>query len=91
MLEPVNLRDLARREDNYKSLLLEHVQALGWSQPQYRVLNEAGPSHDRVFTVEVVLGTVSYGHGKAGSKKKAEQLAAGEALARLRTEEPDDA
>ena len=38
MLEHVDLNDLAERQDNFKSLLLEYVQAQGWPQPQYRVL-----------------------------------------------------
>ena len=87
----VNLVELAGLQDNYKSLLLEHVQAQGWPQPQYRVTSEKGPSHDRVFTVEVFLRDRPYGQGTAGSKKKAEQEAAGRALARLLSERELDA
>lgn len=87
ILEELDLEDLAHQRDNYKSLLLEHVQALGWSQPQYRVMHEEGPSHEKTFTVEVILNDRSYGQGQARSKKKAEQAAAGEAIDRLRHEE----
>ncbi len=87
VLEELDLEDLAHQRDNYKSLLLEHVQAKGWPQPQYRVTHEEGPSHDRTFTVEVLLNDRPYGRGQARSKKKAEQAAASEAILRLRNEE----
>lgn len=88
VLADIDLEELAEQRDNYKSLLLEYVQALGWPQPQYEVMLEEGPSHDKVFTVQVLLRERPYGRGRAPSKKKAEQLAAGEALNRLRAEEP---
>ena len=83
ILKETDLEDLAYQRDNYKSILLEHVQALGWQQPIYRVAHEEGPSHERIFTVEVVLGDKVYGKGQARNKKTAEQEAAGEALERL--------
>lgn len=87
ILKETDLEDLAHQRDNYKSLLLEYVQALGWPQPHYRVLSEDGPSHEKVFTVDVILRDEPYGRGEARSKKKAEQEAAGRALDRLRHEE----
>ena len=86
MLDPVNLASLAERRDNYKSLLLEYVQAQGWAQPVYRVAAEEGPSHDKTFTVEVLIDGRPWGIGTAGSKKKAEQQAADMAMERLRDE-----
>ncbi|MGI9173879.1 MAG: ribonuclease III [Rhodothermales bacterium] len=85
--EPVNLPELARQRRNYKSLLLEYAQARGWAQPRYHVTTLEGPSHDRTFTVEVLLNDEAYGEGTAQSKKKAEQQAAGQALERVRAEE----
>lgn len=90
ILEVIDLEDLAHQHDNYKSLLLEYVQALGWEQPQYQVADEDGPSHEKTFTVEVILNDDAYGRGRARSKKKAEQEAASQALDRLRHEEPHD-
>lgn len=87
-LDPIDLDALARAFTNYKSLLLEHMQARGRPQPTYRVVHEEGPSHDKTFTVEVLLDGTPHGTGTAGSKQKAEQQAAREALDRLRTEEP---
>ena len=79
-----DLSVLAAKRDNFKSILLEYVQAEGWPQPQYRVVTEEGPSHDRIFTVEVLVNEAPYGQGEAASKKSAEQKAAREALERLR-------
>ena len=61
---------------NYKSWLLEHVQAGGESFPEYRVLRETGPDHKKEFTVEVVVDGKVLGRGKGMSKKRAEQEAA---------------
>lgn len=85
--EHVELAEVAEQRSNFKSLLLEHVQARGRTQPAYRVVSEEGPSHDRRFTVEVLVEGRPAGSGRARSKKQAEQIAAEEALARLRQEE----
>ncbi|MEX0822594.1 MAG: ribonuclease III [Rhodothermales bacterium] len=90
ILKEIDLEDLAHQRDNYKSLLLEYVQALGWEQPRYQVADEDGPSHEKTFTVEVILNDDAYGRGRARSKKKAEQEAASQALDRLRHEEPHE-
>ncbi|MEM6286436.1 MAG: ribonuclease III [Bacteroidota bacterium] len=82
--ECVDLREAAADRSNYKSLLLEHVQALGMEQPSYRVLAEEGPSHDRRFTVAAVVDGVALGEGRDRSKKSAEQSAAQQALTVLR-------
>ncbi len=86
MLDDVNLSRLAHHRDNYKSLLLEHVQSLGDDQPRYELISEDGPGHSRSFTVEVFVGDQNLGRGKAGNKKSAEQRAAREALNRLQEE-----
>lgn len=88
--EHVDLSDVAEQRSNFKSLLLEYVQARGRTQPVYRVVAEEGPSHDRRFTVEVLVGGVPAGTGRARSKKQAEQQAAEEALARLREEAAEE-
>ena len=83
-LGPVDLSAIAAQNENYKSQLLEYAQARGRPQPTYRVVLAEGPSHDRTFTVEALLDDTPYGQGTASSKKKAEQLAAAEALDALR-------
>jgi len=79
-LDPIDLAAVAAQNENYKSQLLEYAQARGRHQPTYRVVHAEGPSHDRTFTVEALLNGTALGQGTAGSKKKAEQLAAAEAL-----------
>lgn len=65
--------------DDYKSVLQELVQTDKRSL-EYIVVNEVGPSHNKEFTVNVVIDSNIYGTGIAHSKKEAEQLAAKDAL-----------
>ena len=85
--ELVDLDSLAVQRSNFKSLLLEYVQARGWTQPSYAVVTEEGPSHDRRFTIDVLVEGTPRGRGQAASKKQAEQHAAREALDALRPED----
>lgn len=61
--------------DDYKSLLQELVQTSKKSL-EYKVINESGPAHNKVFEVEVVIDNIKYGVGRGKSKKEAEQNAA---------------
>jgi len=83
----VDLESLSVQRSNFKSLLLEYAQARGWAQPSYSVAAEEGPSHDRSFTIDVLVEGIPRGRGLAGSKKQAEQTAAQEALDVLHREE----
>ena len=67
---------------DYKSALQEYVQTTQKSL-SYKVIKEEGPAHNRIFTVEVVIGDISYGVGIGNSKKEAEQEAAKKALDKL--------
>ena len=60
---------------DYKSKLQELVQTTKKSL-EYRLVNESGPAHDKVFEVEVVIDNIIYGRGIGKSKKEAEQKAA---------------
>lgn len=82
-LAPFDLAEVAAQDANYKSRLLERMQAEGRSQPTYRVVHQEGPSHDRTFTVEVWVGDTAYERGTASSKQEAEQNAARRTLAVL--------
>ncbi len=64
---------------DYKSRLQEFVQTDKRSL-EYIVVNEEGPSHDKLFTVIVKIDDITYGSGIAKSKKIAEQNAAKDAL-----------
>ena len=69
-----------RRVKDDKSLLQELAQGQLSVTPRYVVVNQEGPSHDRVFTVEALLGEVVIGRGQGHSKREAEQAAAHAAL-----------
>ena len=83
VLASIDLQAIATQDENFKSLLLEAMQAEGRPQPTYRVVEEEGPSHAKTFTVEALVDDTPYGRGRAGSKKQAEQEAAREALSEL--------
>lgn len=65
---------------NFKSILLEHAQSSFDSLPEYRVLEEMGPDHDKSFVIGVYLAGKEIGRGQGKSKKVAEQEAAKKAL-----------
>lgn len=67
---------------DYKSALQEAVQT-DKKSVHYNLVNESGPAHDKLFTVEVVIDDIVYGEGTAGSKKEAEQEAAKVALDKI--------
>jgi len=74
--------DKQARHD-YKSRLQERSQALLQATPQYRVVGQEGPDHDKRFSVAISLGGREYGRAVGRSKKEAEQSAAAQALAIL--------
>lgn len=73
----------SRFHHNYKSWLLEFMQARGEKSPVYRLLEETGPDHNKQFTVEVIANRQVLGRGTGSSKKKAEKAAAREAIKKL--------
>ena len=62
-----------------KTILQEKVQKTG-KELVYKLVNECGPDHDKVFTVEAYIDGVFYSIGSGRNKKSAEQNAAYEAL-----------
>ena len=74
-------RDFVGRD--YKSALQERVQALGRPLPEYRIAGQAGPDHQKIFSIEVVVGGEVLGTASGKAKKEAEQEAARLALERL--------
>lgn len=69
---------------DFKSTLQEFLQSRGQAQPVYEVVEEAGPEHSKVFTIEVKLDSAEPVRAQGRSKKHAEQRAAELALERLR-------
>lgn len=84
-----NIQEVVSEEDfiNYKSALLEYMQARGLTPPDYELISETGPEHCKEFEMSLVFRGEEYGRGKGSSKKKAEQEVARKALERLKTEE----
>lgn len=67
-----------------KTRLQEYLQARGLPLPEYRVQAVTGKAHDQHFTMEcLVSGLDGPVVGTGGSRRKAEQDAARQALARL--------
>ena len=63
-----------------KSRLQEWAQANYKSTPSYIIVDETGPDHARVFTVDVLIKGEQRGRGTGRTKQAAEQAAAQAAL-----------
>ena len=63
-----------------KSRLQELAQGRLGVTPRYRLVGAEGPSHDRRFMVEVLVGMHVAARGEGRSKQQAEQQAATRAL-----------
>ncbi|GCE13092.1 ribonuclease III [Tengunoibacter tsumagoiensis] len=81
LLDPIAHTIIEKRlfKDN-KSLFQEIAQAQTGITPSYRLVGQEGPSHNREFTVEVMLGDDVAGRGQGRNKQTAEQEAAHNAL-----------
>jgi ribonuclease-3 len=73
-------------DKNYKGQLLEFTHMHKLSPPYYKIMNEDGPDHEKKFSIEVIIGSKSYGKGVGSNKKSAEQEAAKTALGKLSDE-----
>lgn len=71
-----------------KSHLQEVSQRIDGQTPVYRVLQEVGPDHDKVFTLGVFVGDKKMGEGVGPSKQFAQQQAARAALEAYRAVDP---
>ncbi|MDP5273408.1 ribonuclease III [Chengkuizengella axinellae] len=68
---------------DYKTQLQEFTQQHNMGVIKYRIVDESGPAHERLFVSEVSMNDTSLGQGKGRSKKEAEQQAASKALIKL--------
>ena len=68
---------------DHKSALQEWLQTNGRPLPDYQLAGTQGPDHQKVFTVEVRVGSVTVSTADGRSKKEAEQKAAALALEAL--------
>ena len=69
-----------------KSDLQELVQGKKWPTPEYHVVEETGPDHEKNFVIEVVINNQSFARGNGKSKQIAQQQAATAALEKLSTQ-----
>ena len=67
-----------------KSHLQEKIQSDEGLTPQYKIISEEGPDHDKIFTVGVFVGDKLRGKGVGPSKQAAQQKAAESALAKYK-------
>jgi ribonuclease-3 len=63
-----------------KSRFQEEAQERTGVTPNYEVLKETGPDHDKRFEVGVYVGSDLVARGSGASKQEAEQVAAEEGL-----------
>jgi ribonuclease-3 len=66
---------------NPKGKLQELLQALSPQSPEYHIISESGPEHQKLFISEVRWDGIKLGVGEGQSKKEAEKFAAEDALA----------
>ena len=76
--------------NDYKSQLQEYTQEAHKTRPEYVLMEESGPAHDRTFKVALHLNGEMVAKGEGKSKKEAEQKAAKEAFTCLRGEREKD-
>src|SRR5712691_9135386 len=77
----IDIGDLSFHD--YKTALQESAQALGLPLPDYRIVDEYGPDHEKVFVIQVFWDGEAFAYGRGSSKREAQRKAAKEALKRL--------
>ncbi|GHT15290.1 ribonuclease 3 [Endomicrobiia bacterium] len=71
---------------DYKSRLQEILQSIYKELPEYKVIKESGPDHNKKFEVAVYIKSELLGKGSGNSKKEAQQFAAKQAMKNIRAE-----
>jgi ribonuclease-3 len=66
-----------------KSKFQESSQECYGLTPNYRVMEETGPDHDKIFMVGVFVGDKLFGKGSGSSKQAAQQVAAAAGLLKI--------
>ncbi len=79
--------DSGQMINDFKSRLQEYTQEVYKVLPQYLLLEERGPAHDKTFRVALRLNGEIMAEGEGRSKKEAEQQAAREAFFCLKKDE----
>ncbi|MDD5064000.1 MAG: ribonuclease III [Phycisphaerae bacterium] len=79
----IDRTDSKQSHGNFKSLLQQHAQQQFNTTPNYVLLDEKGPDHDKCFESEVVIDERHFPSAWGTNKKEAEQKAAFNALVEL--------
>jgi ribonuclease-3 len=82
LLEVIDLDEIIDKKLwlDAKSRFQERAQEKTGITPSYKTLKEAGPDHNKIFTLGVFIGDVQIATGAGLSKQEAEQKAAEKAL-----------
>lgn len=89
IIEPQVKSGRINYDKNYKGQLLEYAHANNMEQPVYKILEQTGPQHDKIYLIEVSLNETINGVGKGPNKKIAEQKAAKNALRAVKVSHPE--
>jgi ribonuclease III len=79
----IDRTDAEQSHGNFKSLLQQYAQQQLNTTPDYVLLDEKGPDHDKCFELEVVIAERHFPSAWGTNKKEAEQKAAFNALVEL--------
>ena len=79
-LDELNVSKTERGDWDYKSRLQEWSHKHHETVPEYRIMKESGPDHQKAFEIEVLVNGQVLGLGRGKTKKDAEQQAACQAL-----------
>ena len=76
LLQQIDSNNMA---DDFKSMLQEYTQEIYKTRPDYLLVKESGPAHNKKFKMSLSLDGKIIAEGEGKSKKEAEQKAAKEA------------
>jgi ribonuclease-3 len=76
--EKIEAAENGELENDYKTKLQELTQHIFKRTPQYLLISQEGPDHNRMFEMEAVIKDLQAARGKGRTKKAAEQAAAKE-------------
>jgi len=89
--EVISRAEKSPERHDYKTALQEFTQKSLKITPNYELMYEGGPDHDKVFESRVLINDRVCGEGRAKSKKDSEQISAKAALRLLQSDVDDSA
>ena len=75
---------------DYKTAIQEIAQNRFKETPQYTLIGQSGPDHDKIFETKLVIADIIAASGVGKNKKEAEQRAAKKAMEMLQQDEYSD-